>query len=205
MNPAPPWELWSSDLFDRESPPTHEGSFATAREGLAALWRAVLHEGVQDDGRPSFTSFSLRAPAPRSVQLPRDPFQNPELAQLRARRAEVDFTLRLAAAHEVLLDQAFSFAPLLALPVVLPAPVARVAQFLAETLGDADVLTTRASGWRCGARVDVSFGAPREWRVSAEGLHVTLVEERGAWTHALSTEGPASALVLRDALLAAGW
>lgn len=116
--------LWSSDLFDRESPPSLESRYASLEEGLAGLWRHVLREGVQDDGRPTFTAFSLEVHGRAGVALPRDPFSNPELAVLRRRffGGEQDLVDRLAALHAARLDEQFSFEPYLALEVLPRAP-----------------------------------------------------------------------------------
>jgi len=217
MSTSPlPWELWSTDVFDRDAPPMHERAVASRRAGLEALWRAVLREAIQHDGKATFTDFSLRGPAGPTLRIPRDPFQNPELAHLRARLEEPDFTSRLAELHERLLEAPFSFAPFLALPVALPQPVTQVALALAKSLGRGEALTSQPPGWRCGERVEIrssgytsgnafESGATR-WTVEAEGLVVTLddVAEAG-WYPAVSSDGSAGALVLRDALSAAGW
>ena len=107
-------ELWSSDLFDRGSSPSLEGTFTHLEAGLAALWTHVLDEGVMDDGRPTFTDFQLRVAGRRPITIPRDPSMNPELARLRARRHQQGFAGRLAQLHVTRLDDAFDFAPFLA-------------------------------------------------------------------------------------------
>ncbi len=205
-----PWQLWSTDLFDGEASPSLQRSAATLRAGLVALWGAVLREGVLDDGRPTFTAFSLRAPGEQPVTLPRDPRSNPELARLRARLGEEDFAARLAEVHEPLVRQPFSFAPFLAVPVVLPPPVAQVARLLAATLAPLGPVVATGAGWRWGPQVAVTRSDSPDgltaWTVSAEGLRVRLVEAaRGGWTHSTSSDGSAAALVLRDALVTAGW
>jgi hypothetical protein len=80
------WELISQDLFDRESAPRRDAHGGDAQHGLELLWRKVLDEGVQDDGRPTLTAFGLRLPG-RRVDLPRDPLSNPGLAKLRGWRS----------------------------------------------------------------------------------------------------------------------
>ena len=108
-------ELWSSDLFDRDSTPSLEAGFSTIPEGLKALWDHVLGEGVQDDGRPTFTDFQLRLEGKRPISLPRDPHANPALAALRRCRQTPLFLDELVAVHAARLDRPFDFAPFLAL------------------------------------------------------------------------------------------
>ena len=121
-----PLVLWSNDLFDREAEPRREGEFDDPAQALAALWRAVLQQGVADDGRPSFTDFHLRFPG-RSVRIPRDPSRNPELARLRARRDEPGFLAWVGFVHARHLEQPFDFGPFLAAARDdWPSPVERV-------------------------------------------------------------------------------
>ena len=203
-----PVELWSNDTFDRDAAPHLEGRFADARAGLERLWRAVLSEGVQDDGQPTFTDFTLRLPG-RAVSLPRDPFENPELALLRARRHEVRFVERLAALHEARLAERFAFAPYLALPVELPPHVTRVVEVLAATLGVAGALTASRTGWRVGEGPSVVVAArPPEWTVKVEGLAaegrpVALeVQVTANGARRVVSDGSAGAQTLQDALSA---
>jgi hypothetical protein len=53
------YELWAMDTFDRESDPSVDVRGEGLEAGLAELWRRVLREGVRDDGRATFTSFTL--------------------------------------------------------------------------------------------------------------------------------------------------
>ena len=92
------WSLWSSDSFDRDSAPYCDARGEALEEGLAKLWAKTLDEGVLDDGRPTFTWFTLRHDG-GAVTLPRDPLANPALAKLRAWRGEPGLLARLVARH----------------------------------------------------------------------------------------------------------
>lgn len=92
------WSLWSSDSFDRDSEPCCDARGEALADGLARLWAKTLEEGVLDDGRPTFTWFSLRHDG-GAVTIPRDPLANPALAKLRAWRATPSLMERLVAAH----------------------------------------------------------------------------------------------------------
>lgn len=197
-------ELWSSDLFDRDAEPHHEGSYDSATEGLLALWRAVLTQGVQDGGGATFTDFTLRGLG-RVVSLPRDPFENPELALLRARRHEPHFFPRVAALHERTLGEPFSFGPYLALPVELPAAVTKVLEVLGAALSLRGAVD---SSWRLGdaanAHLQVS-ATGAEWAIDVRGVGVRFrVHLDGTtWAPRVETDGSAGAQTLEDALTAA--
>ena len=92
------WSLWSTDYFDRETPPACDARGDGLQAGLAALWTRTLDEGIQDDGKATFTWFQLRT-ATGHVSLPRDPFSNPALAKLRRWRAEPGLVEWLAGLH----------------------------------------------------------------------------------------------------------
>lgn len=98
MQPGAQWELWSFDYFDRDAEPGVDARGEGLEQGLAALWRKTLDEGLFDDGRPTLTWFRLRQPG-RNVDLPRDPLRNPALARLRRWRAEPGFIEAVARAH----------------------------------------------------------------------------------------------------------
>ncbi|HNW93201.1 MAG TPA: hypothetical protein PKM88_09875 [bacterium] len=53
------WTVWAQDMFDREAPRQQAACGRGLAQGLAALWRAHLDEGVQDDGRLTLTRFYL--------------------------------------------------------------------------------------------------------------------------------------------------
>ena len=93
------WTLWSMDYFDREAEPIEEASGNNLDEGLILLWRKTLEEGLLDDGRPTFSWFTLHIPGPRSLALPRDPLDNPALAKLRCWRGTPGFIERLGRWH----------------------------------------------------------------------------------------------------------
>lgn len=54
-----PWTLWCQDTFDRESPPTLEAAGERFTDGLVALWRHTLIEGIDEAGNATFSSFVL--------------------------------------------------------------------------------------------------------------------------------------------------
>lgn len=108
------FEIWSTDLFDREAAPSREGEYPNLLEGLGSLWKLVLEQGVQDDGKPTFTDFQLRISGKPAIFIPRDPSLNPELAQLRALRHRSDFWPTLAKLHLEQLGAPFAFGPFLA-------------------------------------------------------------------------------------------
>lgn len=157
------YELTSTDLFDREAPPSLEGTFAALEVALAALWKRVLEEGVQDDGRPTFTDFLLRRPQGKSVSLPRDPFHNPELAQLRACRHDKEFFGRLASVHLERLELPFDFAPFLATAARLPAQVQDAVNVLRGALSIPGELSLSREGgiWRIDAPAATAGTAAR--------------------------------------------
>ena len=79
------WQLWHSDMFDRESAPSLEASGMNIIQGLYELWRYTLKEGIQDNGSASFSRFRLtwgNAPTTR-VEVVVNPFNNLALIKLR--------------------------------------------------------------------------------------------------------------------------
>lgn len=213
-----PFELWSSDLFDRESAPSLEGTWTGADSALEALWRHVLDEGVQDDGRPTFTDFQLRTPGQRAVFIPRDPLDNPELALLRRLRGGAGFLGALASVHEARLERPFDFEPFLALAPDPPPGVVRVVDALRAALSISGALARHRTVWRAGSSdgphvgvaSSVIGGTTRWWArlaaVEFEGKPVSFgvaySERDGSWT-VESDDSPAT-LPLRDALLSVG-
>lgn len=176
------FELWASDLFDRESPPSRQKTFSTLREGLEALWRASLDEGIQDDGRPTFTWFTLTGPSSHlkhaapsllRVELPRDPFVNLELAMLRQRwKLLPGLAGRLAELHEAVLPAPVSLEQLLVQTTELPGAVLRAADVLARHLGFPGTLATTPAGWALGeVRLSASWTLPEpEYRLWLDGF-----------------------------------
>lgn len=53
------WEIWYSDTFDREAPPTVDVRGRGLIKGLAELWARHLFETVQFNGQHGFSSFHL--------------------------------------------------------------------------------------------------------------------------------------------------
>ena len=53
------WELWYQDLFDRECPRQVAARGERLVEGLAALWRHFLLEGLTAEGGKGFAGFNL--------------------------------------------------------------------------------------------------------------------------------------------------
>lgn len=104
MSASDAWELWAIDLFDREATPSREASGTGMLEGLTELWRRALEESYLDDGRPTFTAFTLTCGRLR-YDVPRDPTRNPELGALRRWRFEPDLLEEVARAHLYLADR----------------------------------------------------------------------------------------------------
>lgn len=90
-----PWELWSNDYFDRDARPCLEAEGRDLLAGIRELWRMTLRKGLMADGRPTFTWFQLRWPG-GGLSLPRDPFDNPELAKLKVWETNADLMAMLA-------------------------------------------------------------------------------------------------------------
>ena len=57
--PEAEWEVWSEDMFDRETPRRVELSGHALAAGLAELWARHLSETVQADGTKGFYRFNL--------------------------------------------------------------------------------------------------------------------------------------------------
>ena len=84
-NPSTTWQLWHSDIFDRESEPSLEVSGMNIIQGLYELWLHTLKEAIQDNGSASFSRFRLtwgNTPTTR-VEVAVDPFNNLSLLKLR--------------------------------------------------------------------------------------------------------------------------
>src|SRR5688572_4989598 len=84
-NTSTTWQLWHSDMFDRESAPSLEASGMNIIQGLYELWLYTLKEGIQDNGSASFSYFRLtwgNAPSTR-VEVAVNPFNNLSLIKLR--------------------------------------------------------------------------------------------------------------------------
>jgi len=105
------WRLMEWDLFDRESPPNVRASGQSLREGLRALWKLTLEEGVNERGVKTLASFTLRweGEPPRAAGdawIPVEVTGNPELLKLRRWVSEDrgDLLTRLAELHLRLLQ-----------------------------------------------------------------------------------------------------
>ena len=97
------WRLWAYDYFDRELERSLELEGEGILAGLEELWRKTLEEGVQDDGRPTFTWFDLQLPEDWA-RIPRDPFENPELGRIRGWREVEGLIPMVAQTHLARLD-----------------------------------------------------------------------------------------------------
>jgi hypothetical protein len=84
-NTSTTWQLWHSDIFDRESEPSMEVSGMNIIQGLYELWLYTLKEAIQDNGSASFSRFQLtwgNTPTTR-VEVVVNPFNNLSLIKLR--------------------------------------------------------------------------------------------------------------------------
>ena len=80
---ATSWEIWYTDSFDRDADPAREATGTGRVAGLETLWRKTLDETVQDDGKITFTHFTLWQDGRRGPAIPVDPLSNAELGKLR--------------------------------------------------------------------------------------------------------------------------
>lgn len=202
----PRFELWASDLFDRDSSPSLQRTFTSLTEGLEALWRAMLDEGLQDDGRPTFTDFVLRGPSTR-VTLPRDPFRNPELALLRRRwKALPAFTATLAALHAKTLPAPLTLDTVLLETTELPPALQHAVSILARHLGLAGEPTRDGAGWSLERlRLTARWVLPApEFQLEVDGLSVRFVAD-AVLVEALDDAARVLADVLFDAGVSARW
>ncbi len=162
---ADPFELWSTDLFDREAAPTNEGHYPRLDSALRTLWRLVLDQGIQDDGKPTFTDFQLRIQGKPPVSIPRDPSRNRELALLRTLRHKFDFEGELARIHAPLIDQPFDFGPFLdELTPGIPATIRKLAAVLGTALSITEPFRRDRLEWQAGA-------AGPHMRIGTSGYH----------------------------------
>lgn len=201
------FELWSSDLFDRDSAPSLEGTFNSLPDGLVALWRKTLEQGVQDDGRPTFTEFSLRGGG-RTRFLPRDPFRNLHLGVLRRRALEregfVDEVVRLQLERFGTADLSLGW--LVAATTVFPTGVQAIVDELALRLGHVVELWTPADDGSCraGPLAVLPVLAPLGWRIEVrewEGAFAVVISDG---VSRVECDDVPPCHVLRDALLEGG-
>ena len=106
------WQLLYHDLFDPEAGGREAGG-AHLEDGLALLWHKEAFEGILDDGRRSFSAFSLHWEDGRAdLVVARE---NPALLRIRRWAATRPGLLReVAAAHLRLLDRREAPADILA-------------------------------------------------------------------------------------------
>lgn len=79
------WQLWYSDTFDRDAPRSLQSTGQDILQGLYALWRYTIREGIMDNGAASFSYFHLTwgNSAVARVDIAVNPFHNPALLKLR--------------------------------------------------------------------------------------------------------------------------
>lgn len=79
------WQLWHSDLFDRDSPPSLQASGRNIVQGLYELWLYTLKEGILENGSASFSRFHLTwgNTAATRVDVFVKPFNNLSLMKIR--------------------------------------------------------------------------------------------------------------------------
>ena len=84
-NTSTSWQLWHSDTFDRDSPPSLQSSGTNIVEGLYELWLHTLKEAILDTGSASFSRFQLTwgNTASTRVAIVVNPFNNVCLIKLR--------------------------------------------------------------------------------------------------------------------------
>ena len=79
------WQLWHSDMFDRDSLPSLQASGTNIMQGLYELWLYTLKEGILDNGSASFSRFQLTwgNTASTRADVFVKPFNNLSLMKLR--------------------------------------------------------------------------------------------------------------------------
>lgn len=79
------WQLWHSDTFDTDFPPSLQASGTNIVQGLYELWLYTLKEGILDNGSASFSRFHLiwGNTASSRVDVFVTPFNNLSLLKLR--------------------------------------------------------------------------------------------------------------------------
>ncbi|MFT3707107.1 MAG: hypothetical protein QM817_05500 [Archangium sp.] len=205
--------LWSYDLFDRDSEPLVDAQFVSLIEGLRALWRSVLHEGIVEDGRRSFTDFSLQLEDGKRLTIPVNQSVNVELLQLRARQHEPGFLDALSQRHLELHDRKLDFEFDLLLSIPPPVAVFELSRVLAVALASPGAPVRIGARWRVGAHVEVHCEEPVRWVVTVVGATFSNTAVKFSVTHRYATarwhreytgDGPETQ-PLRDALIAAGF
>ena len=79
------WQLWYSDTFDRDAPPSLEVHGVNIIDGLYHLWLYTLKERILDNGMASFSRFQLvwGESASSRADVYVTPFDNLSLRKLR--------------------------------------------------------------------------------------------------------------------------
>lgn len=79
------WQLWHSDMFDRDSAPSLQANGTNIIQGFYELWLHTLKEGLLDNGSASFSRFQLTwgNTASTRVEIAISPFNNLSLLKLR--------------------------------------------------------------------------------------------------------------------------
>ena len=99
-NTSTTWQLWHSDMFDRDSPPSLQVQGTNIIQGLYNLWLHTLKEGLLDNGSASFSRFQLTwgNSASTRVDIAVSPFNN--LALIKLRRWATPMTQNQSSAEE---------------------------------------------------------------------------------------------------------
>lgn len=205
--------LWSYDLFDRDSEPIIDVVFESVGDGLRGLWRSVLHEGIVEDGRRSFTDFSLHLEDGTRLAVPVQHGVNPELLLLRARQHEPGFLDALSQRHLELHDRKLDFAFDLLLSIPPPVAVFELARVLSAALASPGAPVRAGARWRVGAHVEVHCEEPVKWMITVVGatfgdavvkFSVCHRYATARWHREFIGDDPETQ-PLRDALIAAGF
>ncbi len=100
------WALIYRDTFDREAPPVVERTGAGVEAGARALWQRSIDEGVTDEGRATFSRFTLvwEGTARLGAYVPASTTPDDRLVKLRAWRGDAMYDA-IAQAHAALLRQ----------------------------------------------------------------------------------------------------
>jgi hypothetical protein len=79
------WQLWYSDMFDRDAVPSLQATGSNIIQGLYELWLYTLKEAILDNGSASFSRFQLTwgNTASTRVDVYVKPFSNLSLTKLR--------------------------------------------------------------------------------------------------------------------------
>lgn len=115
-NTSTAWQLWYTDMFDRDAPQALQARGKDIVQGLSELWLQTLKEAIQDNGSGSFSRFYLTwgISAAERVDVLVDPFNNVSLLKLRqwaglmsphTGSGDTRILMRLAQLHHALLQE----------------------------------------------------------------------------------------------------